>query len=71
MEFNWLIFPSPDTSYNYDRINGELIFIPKIQEVVEKQSNNNDIQMNNNPNNEPVNDDLSNKKFIRNIIKLR
>ena len=53
MEFNWLIFPSPDTSYNYDRINGELIFIPKIQEVVENQSNNNDMQINN-PNNEQL-----------------
>lgn len=58
MEFNWLIFPSPDTSYNYDRINGELIFIPKIQQVIENQSNNNDIQINN-PNNEPENDDIS------------
>ncbi len=61
MEFNWLIFPSPDTSYNYDRINGELIFIPKIQEVVENQSNNNDMQINN-PNNEQLKDGLSNKK---------
>jgi hypothetical protein len=57
MEFNWLIFPSPDTSYNYDRINGDLIFIPKIQEVVEN-SNNNEMQLNN-PINEPINDNLS------------
>lgn len=58
MEFNWLIFPSPDTSYKYDRINGELIFIPKIQQVVEKQSNNDNVEINN-PNNEPENDELS------------
>ncbi len=58
MEFNWLIFPSPDTSYNYDRINGELIFIPKIQQVIEKQSDNNEVQINN-PNNEQGNEDLS------------
>jgi len=58
MEFNWLIFPSPDTSYNYDRINGDLIFIPKIQEVVEN-SNNNEMQSNNNPINESINNNLS------------
>ena len=63
MEFNWLIFPSPDTSYNYDRINGELLFIPKIQEVVENQLINNDVKTNN-PNNIPVNEEiLSNKNL--------
>jgi abhydrolase domain-containing protein 17 len=32
MELDWLVFASPDTSYNYDRCNGELIFIPKCEE---------------------------------------
>lgn len=48
MELDWLIFPSPDTSYTTDKINGELIFIPKIQEVIEKQPNNNEANINKN-----------------------
>ena len=33
MELDWLIFPSPDTSYSSDKSNGEIIFIPKRQEI--------------------------------------
>lgn len=68
MEFNWLIFPSPDTSYNYDKINGELIFIPKIQEVVEN-SNNIDLQIKNNNDIkiDPINDELGKNLFLEKI----
>jgi len=53
MELDWLIFPSPDTSYSPEKINGELIFIPKIQDVIEKQLNNEvEINKNNDSNQE-------------------
>lgn len=29
MELNWLVFPTPESSYTYDKVSGELIFIPK------------------------------------------
>ena len=44
MELDWLIFPSPDTSYSSDKSNGEIIFIPKRQEIkieIENNSNSN------------------------------
>jgi hypothetical protein len=29
MELDWLVFPSPDSSYSYNKSNGDLIYIPK------------------------------------------
>ena len=46
MELDWLIFPSPDTSYTTEKYNGELIFIPKIQEISNYQTKNINIQVN-------------------------
>ncbi len=73
MELDWLIFPSPDTSYSHDKINGELIFIPKIQNIVENKSQDN-YNFNDNENNDfnkdIKNDNLgiSNNEIIANFI---
>ena len=65
MELDWIIFPSPDTSYSADKSLGEIIFIPKKQEIKiedEKNNNNNDDNNNNdNLNDNNINSDLGNK----------
>lgn len=37
MDLDWLVFPSPDSSYTTDRCSGELLFIPKIEYGVEEE----------------------------------
>ena len=64
MELDWLIFPSPDTSYTYDKSNGELIFIPKNQEFINNEINPNGDQ--NNIQNLDLNNENSSKKIIKN-----
>ena len=51
MELDCLIFPSPDTSYSYDKSNGELIFIPKNQDPLSNinNQNSNNLQINEDP----------------------
>ncbi len=34
MDLDWLVFPSPDTSYSYNKCSGELIYIPKNRDGV-------------------------------------
>jgi hypothetical protein len=29
MELDWLVFPTPDSSYSHNKSSGELIYIPK------------------------------------------
>jgi hypothetical protein len=62
MELDWLIFPSPDTSYTAEKSLGEIIFIPKKQEIKIKFNNNN----NNNENNNDIDNDNENDININN-----
>ena len=34
MDLDWLVFASPDSSYTYEKFNGEMIYIPKDFEMV-------------------------------------
>lgn len=47
MDLDWLIFPSPDTSYTTEKYNGELIFIPKNQDFLNKHYSDNLNEINN------------------------
>lgn len=60
MELDWLIFPSPDTSYTTEKYNGELLFIPKIQEISNNLTKNINLQVNSDKINQPENNSYQN-----------
>src|SRR5690348_6315358 len=63
MDLDWLVFPSPDSSYSLDRCHGELIFIPKENNSqFEQEQDENNIEKNLNNFNGIINVNESNFK---------
>jgi hypothetical protein len=68
MELDWLVFPSPDTSYTIDKCNGELIFIPKTKlDIPNNEININLKNQDNSENNFRSTKDMSKKSLNINI----